>query len=220
MSSCNNYFGKIFAHLAAALAISAISAETSDVGVTMYGNASQLMQFFGNILIFFGLLYGVNVTKPGSIPKYAFFVGLAFWIGQVIKPYVVRLEDKGALTQVLVMTTGVFTGMMALGFYDSMNMLGFGPYLLAGLIGLIIARLAVAALGTPEEKTQGAEWLRMFAVALFAIFTAYDIQVLRRGAKHCEMIQKKQKMGPDYPAMSLGIYFDFINLFLNLGGDE
>lgn len=220
MPSCENYFGKIFGHLAAALAISAVSAETSNIGVTMYGSASQLMQFFGNILILLGLFYGVSRTKPGSIPKYAFFAAFAFWIGQLIKPYVNRLEDKGALTQVLVMTTGVFVGMMALGFYDSMNMLGFGPYLLAGLVGLIIARFAVYALGTPEEKLKGGRWLSMFAVALFAVFTAYDIQVLRLRAKYCNMIQKKLKVGPDYPTMSIGVYLDFINLFINMGGDD
>jgi FtsH-binding integral membrane protein len=218
MPSCNNYFGKIFAHLAAAIAISAVSAETSNVGATMYGDASQLIQFLGNLAIFFGLMYGIFWTAPGGIPKYAFFIAFAFWTGQLVTPYVEEREDNSALTHTLVMTTGVFVGMMALGFYDSMNLLGFGPYLIAGLIGLIIARVAVYTLGTPEEKAKGVPWLNTIGVALFALITAYDIQVLRVLAKRCNTL-KKLKIEPDYPSESLNLYLDFINIFLNMDSD-
>jgi len=217
--SCTNYYGKLFAHLAAALAVSAVSAETSNLGSQMYGNSSDLVQFIGNLAIAFGLVYGTFRTKPGGIPKYAFFFALAFWLGQIIKPYVKKLEDKGSLTEILVLTTGVFVGMMALGFYDSMNILGFGPYLFAGLVGLIFARLILFALGTPEEKQKGVKWLNMFGVALFALFTAYDVQVARVGAAFCRIAQRKLKIDPDYPAQSLGLYLDFINLFVNMGDD-
>jgi len=184
----------------------------------MYGGASQLIQFLGNLAIFFGLMYGVFLTAPGGIPKYAFFIAFAFWTGQLVKPYVEELEDKSALTQTLIMTTGVFVGMMALGFYDSMNLLGFGPYLIAGLIGLIIARVAVYTLGTPEEKAKGVPWLNTIGVALFALITAFDIQVLRVFAKECKRL-KKLKIEPDYPAQSLNLYLDFINIFINMDSD-
>jgi FtsH-binding integral membrane protein len=217
MPSCTNYFGKLFAHLAAALAISAVSSETSNLGVTIYGNTSVLIQFLGNLAIMFGLLFGIYHTKPGGLPKYIFFGAFAFWIGQVIKPYVSRLKDKGTLTRILALTTGVFVGMMALGFYDSMNLLGFGPYLFAGLVGLIIAQLLLIGFGTPQEKKEGFKFLNFFGVALFAAFTAYDVQVLRAGAASCRSVQKKFKRDPDYPAESLDLYLDFINLFGRLG---
>ena len=220
MPSCNNYFGKLFAHLAAALAVSAVSAETSNLGATMYGNSSALVKFIGNLAILFGLLLAIPAVKPGSVTKYVLFGALAFWIGQVLKPYVVKLQDKGTLTRVLILTTGVFLGMMALGFYDSMNLLGFGPYLMAGLLGLIVAQLLLLALGTPAEKKAGFKLLNFFGVALFAAFTAYDVQVLRAGAKACRTMQKKFKMDPDYPTESLGLYLDFMNLFVRLGGDD
>ena len=217
MPSCTNYFGKLFAHLAAALALSAVSAEKSNIGNTLYGNSSVLVKTVGNIAILLGLLYGILKTKPGSIPKYVLFGAFAFWIGQVIKPHVTTLQDKGTLTRVLALTTGVFVGMMALGFYDSMNLLGFGPYLGAGLLGLIVAELLLLALGTPEEKKKGFHLLSMFGVALFAAFTAYDVQVLRAGAASCRTLQKKLQWDPDYPAASLALYLDFINLFSYMG---
>ena len=220
MPSCDNYFGKLFAHLAAALAVSAVSAETSNIGATMYGNSSVLVQTIGNLAILFGLLYAMYATKPGSVPKYIIFGAFAFWMGQVVKPYVIKLQDKGALTRVLILTTGVFVGMMALGFYDSMNLLGFGPYLMAGLFGLILAQLFLLALGTPAERKAGFKFLNFFGVALFAAFTAYDVQVLRAGAKACRTMQKKYKMDPDYPTESLDLYLDFLNLFTRLGNDN
>ena len=59
----------------------------------------------------------------------------------------------------------------------------------------------------------------MWCVALFAVFTAYDVQVLRAGAKSCSKMQKNLKMDPDYPAESLGLYLDFVSLFIRLGDD-
>ena len=206
--------------MAAALAVSAVSAETSNIGATMYGNSSVLIKFLGNLAIMLGLLFGMYATKPGSIPKYLLFGAFAFWIGQVVKPYVIHLQDRGTLTRVLVLTTGVFVGMMALGFYDSMNLLGFGPYLMAGLLGLIVAQMLLLALGTPAEKRAGFKLLNFFGVALFAAFTAYDVQVLRDGAKGCRSVQKKFKRDPDYPVESLGLYLDFINIFVRMGGSD
>jgi FtsH-binding integral membrane protein len=220
MPSCNNYFGKLFAHLAAALAISALSAEKSDIGATLYGDTSSLFKFLGNLAILLALLFSLYATKPGSIPKYIIFGAFAFWFGQVMKPCVTRLKDKGTLTRILILTTGVFLGMMALGFYDSMNLLGFGPYLFAGLLGLIAARLLLWGLGSPEEKKIGFKALSFFGVALFAAFTAYDVQVLRAGAAECRKMQKRLKIDPDYPVESIGLYLDFINLFQSMGGAD
>lgn len=218
MAACKYYFGKVFAHLAGALAVSAASAEYSNLGAKLLPQSSILIKVVVNIIISIGLLYGVYLTQPGGIPKYAFFIAFAFWIGQTLKPYVERLEDKGTLTRVLTLTTGVFAAMTALGFYDSGNFLGLGPYLIAGLVGLIIAQILVLLLGTPEEKKKGIQWLNLFGVALFSLFTAYDIQVLKVKAKLCSS-RKNSPFQPDYPVASLGIYLDFINLFVRMDDD-
>jgi FtsH-binding integral membrane protein len=219
MSSCKYFFGKVFAHLAGALAVSAASAEYSDLGDTLLGNSSVLVKMIVNLVILFGLLYGTQLTTPGSFAKYAFFIAFAFWIGQCFKPYIDRLEDKGTLTRVLALTTGVFLGMTAVGFYDSGNFLGLGPYLLAGLIGLFLAQLLLLSLGTPEEKKKGIRWLNIIGVVLFSLFTAYDIQVLKVHARRCRS-GKNSAFRPDYPVETLGIYLDFINLFVRMDGDE
>jgi FtsH-binding integral membrane protein len=217
MSACKYYFGKVFAHLAGALAVSAASAEYSNLGNELLRATSPLIYMLISLGLVFALLFATKLTQPGSIPKYAFFIAFAFWIGQLLKPYMERLEDKGTLTRVLILTAGVFAAMTAVGFYDSGNFLGLGPYLLAGLIGLILTQILLSSFGTPEEKRKGIQWLNLIGVALFSLFTAYDIQVLRVNAKLCRTTKKFQ---PDYPVESLGIYLDFINLFRNMGDDE
>lgn len=217
MPSCKYYFGKVFAHLAGALAVSAASAEYSNASEKLLGGTSVLIHTLISLAILIGLLFGTQLTKPGGFAKYAFFIAFAFWIGQTLKPYVEHLQDKGTLSRVLTLTTGVFAAMTALGFYDSGNFLGLGPYLLAGLLGLIIAQVLVLVLGTPEERRKGIQWLQLIGVALFSLFTAYDIQVLRVNARLCKT---GKNMQPDYPVESLGIYLDFINLFVNMGNSD
>jgi FtsH-binding integral membrane protein len=217
--SCKYFFGKVFAHLAGALAVSAASAEYSNLSEQLLGGTSLLIHTLISLAILIGLLFGTQLTRPGGFAKYGCFIAFAFWIGQTLKPYVAHLQDKGTLTRILMLTAGVFAAMTALGFYDSGNLLGLGPYLLAGLLGLIIAQALLLALGTPEEKRKGIQWLHLIGVALFSLFTAYDIQVLRVNARLCRT-GKNSPFQPDYPVESLGIYLDFINLFVNMGGDN
>ena len=218
-SPCDNYFGKVFAHLSAALAVAAASAEYSDLGANWLGRQTPLISFLANIAVAIGLIVAIHMTTPGSPFKYVAFGAFAYWLGQTVKPYTERLKDKKTLTRVLVLTTGVFLGMMALGFYDKQNLLGFGPFLFAGLLGLILAQLLVVALATPAERATAFEVLRFLGIALFAVFTAFDVQKLKESAKFCKKLLRKG-VAPDYPAESLGLFLDFINLFTRIGGGD
>ena len=214
--SCNAYFGKVFAHLAGAMAVAAASAETVNITTDMLKGMSPFAVNIINAIITFLLLFGVMLLPPGSPLKYIAFAGFAVMIGQIIQPLVKDLVEKGSLTRILSLTTGVFVGMMALGFYDKQNLLGFGPFLLAGLIGLIIAQIAVYIFASPEQKEKAVNVFGIIGVGLFAVFTAYDVQLLKRSAKWCRKF-KKAGFSPDYPRASLGLFLDFVNLFGAMG---
>ncbi len=207
--SCDAFFGKVFAHLAGAMAVSAASAEYIDMG-DFLKTGKVWLDFFINLAILFALLYAVRITPTGSALKYIAFAAFAVYFGQIFKPLVEKLKDKRLVTRVLAMTTGVFVGMMALGFYDNQSLLGFGPYLLAGLLGLIVAQLIVALF--VDEKKGAFRVLDTVAVLLFAVLTAFDIQVLKQVKTVC----RSRRDGPDYPAHSVGLYLDFVNLFSNI----
>ncbi len=217
-SPCDNYFSKVFAHLAAALGVAAASAEYSNLGSAWLNRQTPLVAVLASLGIGIGLILSIYFA-PGQPLQYAAFAAFAYWLGQTLKPYTQRLKDKKTLTRVLLLTMGVFVGMMALGFYDKQNLLGFGPFLVAGLVGLIVAQLLVVALATPAERATAFEALRFIGIALFAAFTAYDVQKLKESAKFCK---KLLKMGfaPNYPAKSLGLFLDFINLYVRMGGGD
>ena len=216
--TCDNYFGKVFAHLGGALAVAAASAELFDTDRQIERAVES--KLFGKIIsigVTFALLFAIFKARPGSPLKYVLFIGFAFMLGQSLKPLVEKLQDKKALARILALTAGVFFGMMAVGFYDKQNMLGFGPYLLAGLFGLIFVQVLMAVFATPAEKAKAMNWVRAFGVALFAVFTAYDVQVLKVGAKLCR-VMKNTGSPPDYPVESLGLFLDAINIFSYMGG--
>jgi FtsH-binding integral membrane protein len=115
------------------------------------------------------------------------------------------------------MVAGVFAGMTALAFYDRNSFLGFGPYLMAGLIGLIIAQIVGIILGftgavTAQTFRDMAQVFAWIGTVLFTVFVAYDTQQMkvRAGA----MARSKN---PDYIEASLNLYLDVINLFSNIG---
>lgn len=222
MPTCQNYLGKTFAHTGAALAIAALSAETSDIGATLSRQifkGSPIMQLIANVVIAIVLIFGVMKTTPGGIPKYLFFVAFAFWMGQSLKPLVERLQDKKQIQRILALTTGVFLGMAAAGFYDKQNLLGLGPYLFAALVGLVLGQLGLMIFADPKDKAAARDPIRFIGVALFAIYTAYDVQVVKEGKRGCRNSANRRAQ-PDYPVESLGLFLDYINLFSYIGGGD
>lgn len=215
MAPCDYYFGKTFAHLAAALVVASASAEYSNVGAAIKVADAPMVNLVISFVLLLGLLFGVFLTPPGSPLKYVFFAGFAFWVGQTLKPLVKNLEDNNLLVRVLLLTTGVFVGLTAIGFYDNQNTLGFGPYLLAALIGLIIARIVIYLVATPEEKAKAENWTALAGVGIFSLYTVYDTQVVKENARMCGSMLRKGRF-PDYPSESLGLFLDFVNLFSNL----
>jgi FtsH-binding integral membrane protein len=216
MPSCNAYFGKIFAHLTAATVIAGISAEYTDIGNQLLQNQNKWIKLIANVAISIVLLFGTLLTPTGGILKYLFFAAFAFWIGQTVKPLVDKLKDKNTLQHTIFLATGVFTAMTAVGFFDKQNLLGFGPYLLFGLLGLIIAEIVLMFV---NESKFVFDLVRFFGVAIFSALTAYDVQVLKQNAKFCKAL-KNVGRDPDYPKESLGIFLDLVNLFSYIGDSD
>ena len=152
----------------------------------------------------------VQTFLPPGIPKYLLFGTFILLIGQILRHLEKQLEQKGLLTEVLVMATGIFVPMVALGFYDKFNILPWYWYLFASLIGLILARLILFGLAltgyyNDKQITTGSKVISSFAVGLFALLTAFDINIIRAQAKGC-------KSNPDYVDASMGIFLDFLNI--------
>ena len=187
--------GMTYLHLTGALALTAVSSEYPITTSPLIA----IIEFIALIAIIFIII----PTKPGPY-KYLLFAAFAFLIGQSLAPTVDKLQAKGTLREVLASVAGIFLAMTAVGFLDNQNILGFGPYLFAALIGLVIGRLILlfTQFGDPTaDLTKANSLLNLFATGLFAIYVAYDTQLL------------KQEKSKDYVNASMGLFLDIINLF-------
>jgi len=196
-----NFIGLTYLHLFGALIITAISAENRLTD-------SPIVVIIEMVAIF-ALIFMMGFTAPGPL-KYLMFAAFCYLFGQILASYVERLKAKGSLREVLASVAGIFLAMTIVGFVDNQNFLGFGGYLFAALIGLILARIAllIANLSSPDAINfkNVNTLINWFATVLFAIFVAYDTQRLK---------DKQVQKSKNYVNSSLGLFLDIINLFVS-----
>ena len=196
---CPNYFAYVYLHLAAASAIAAASATSLHLTTGFYEMMALIVGTFASLI-------AIAMAAPGSLLQYLFFVVFAVLIGQTTQTFYQKDLEQNSLTRVLVLLGGIFVAMTALGFYDRQNLLGFGPYLFAGLLGLIVAEIGydIYVYNGGEDKTS-LSYIMDFGIVLFTVFIAYDTQRLKQKEKTCSM--------PNYPWDSLSLFLDLANLF-------
>jgi FtsH-binding integral membrane protein len=159
-----------------------------------------------NILLTFVLLFVLMYLQPGPLKWFVFGV-FVLSFGQLLS----SSEKRGVLSDVLLATVGIVLAVTALAFWDTGNrVIGWGSYLFAGLIGLVVARFAVLGasfFNFEVEKTSNL--LSVFASVLFAAYLAYDTQMMR-------VRISKTKGKHDYVEYALGPFLDIVNLFVSL----
>jgi FtsH-binding integral membrane protein len=193
----------VYLHLLAGTGVTFASSE--------YPMGSGPFYNIGIVVGSFACLFALLQMSPGPL-KYAVAALMCAFLGQTLAPLMKKLGYEKLLAQTLIGTLGVFGAMSAIGFYDNQNLLGFGPYLFAALVGLLLARLGAAFLAPPEEAKTANTIFSWVGAILFAAYTAYDTQRLKKDAK--------AKASPDYIESSLDLYLDFLNLFQSIGSLE
>ena len=198
-----SFIGITYLHLLGGLGITAISSQRP--------LSSSPIAFIIQAILIFVLIWILLMLEPGPL-KYVLAIVFAALIGQILTKFVKRLEDKKILDDTLIIVAGIFLAMTAVGFYDNQNILGFGVYLFAALIGLIVARLLLllgVLGGAPTQSISSINTaLSWFATILFSIYVAYDTQRVKEDSR----LKKK-----DYINSSMGLFLDVINLFENVG---
>lgn len=193
-----SYIGNTYLHLLASLAIVLISMNNSFI----HGGIYYLLAF----LIVFAILFFL-IQMPVGPFKYVVFTIFLVLIGQITAPLTKQLKEKGIYYDVLASVTGIFVAMTAVGFYTKDKFLPFGTTFIAGLIGLIIARVVLIIMGLSGSKTDTiSNILSWFATVLFAGFVAFDTQMM-----------KKRLFKKDYINSSLGLFLDILNLYSSVG---
>jgi len=121
---------------------------------------------------------------------------------------IISMFTTASIVNALIGTTVSFGALAAWGYFTKRDISGWGPFLFAGVIGLIVAGIANIFI----ESTALQMTLNVLTILIFLGLTAYDMNRIRDmfwSASESE-IARMQWFG------ALSLYINFINIFVSL----
>lgn len=121
---------------------------------------------------------------------------------------IVHTFTTASIAAALVGTTVSFAALAFYGYFTKKDLSGFGPFLFAGVIGLIIAGIVNIFVGSSALQMT----LNALAIFIFLGLTAYDMNRIRDMFWNSseEEVRRMQWFG------ALSLYINFINIFVSL----
>jgi FtsH-binding integral membrane protein len=172
-------------------------------------------------VLFTGILGYVIVFAPLLVCLYIGFRGEQMTVGQlrgwfygfavlmgVSLSVLFAVYTTGSIIQALVGTTVSFAALAGWGYFTRRNLSGLGPYLMAGVIGLVVA----SVIGIFLQSTVFQMVLNVLAIVIFLALTAYDMNRIRDMFWYADAaeIERMQWFG------ALSLYTNFINIFISM----
>ena len=118
------------------------------------------------------------------------------------------LFTTASIVQALVGTAVSFTALAAWGYFTKRDLSGWGPFLIAGVIGLIVASL----IGMFFQSSALQMTLNVLTIIIFLGLTAYDMNRIRDMFWNADAaeVERMQWFG------ALSLYINFINIFVSI----
>ena len=148
------------------------------------------------------LVVAIALLPAPPIVKLCLMCALSAVMGAVLSRAAKRAPE-GAVRASLLGAAGVLVAMAAVGFALASSGVDLGPmgvWLLAALIGVIVAQVAIAV--TRPKGGQRSKWMSTIITVLFALFVMHDAN---------RIVQRNYDGG--VAEASLDFYLDFLNLF-------
>jgi FtsH-binding integral membrane protein len=174
--------------------------------------------FFGYVLIFLPLVLSLYLAWRGDTMDIAqlraWFFGFAAAMG-VSLSLLFHTYTSASIAQALTCTTISFAAVAGWGYFTRRELQGLGPWLMAGVIGLIVAGLLNIFFASSTLQLV----INVLTVVIFLALTAYDMNRIRDefwAADH-DSVERLQWFG------ALSLYINYINIFaalLQLTGDR
>ena len=210
-SQSRSFMQKVYAWLALGLGVSATTAY-------LVAAIPALRDFFHNPILFLvlfitplGLLFYLQrriatMNIATAIAVYLLFTAVfGVMLSGVLLVY--TMQSVGVT---LLVTAGMFGAMVVYGYFTKSDLSSLGDFLFMGLIGLIIANFAGIFIKSADFSLITAS----FGVIIFTLFTAYDVQQIKRAGN--EMNASNHDMLKSSLMGAVTLYLDVINLFLYL----
>lgn len=160
------------------------------------------------------LLMGAGFSRLSFGALLGVFVLFSLLLGVSLSS-ILLFYQMGSVIACFVAAAGIFGIMAFLGYTTEVDLSRFGPILMVGVVGLLIAGLINMFIGSQRFDYI----MSFFGVAIFTALTAYDVQKIKRIGMGIEesgdqMVATDSKKLAIMAALSL--YLDFINIFLFL----
>jgi len=225
-SVSKKFFANVFLWMFVALSLSTIAAY-------LFGTNEQLMQYLLNInpatgkvsMSIFGyiamfaplglvLLMGFGLSRLSLPALIGVFVLYSVLTG-VSLSFILLTYTSGSVVSCFAGAAGIFGIMAFMGYTTNIDLSKFGPILMVGVIGLVIA----SVINMFIQSEQFSLFMAFIGIAIFTALTAYDVQKIKRIGEGIEasgeqVLQVESKKMAIVAALSL--YLDFLNIFLFL----
>jgi len=165
----------------------------------------------GYVIIFAPLVMSLFLAWKGSEMAEStirlWFFAFAAVMG-VSLSLIFAVYTSASIAQALVGTTVSFGALAFYGYFTKRDLSGFGPFLFAGVIGIIIASIVNMFV----ESTALQMTLNVLTILIFLGLTAYDMNRIRDmfWSASQDEIGRMQWFG------ALSLYINFINIFVSL----
>jgi modulator of FtsH protease len=155
------------------------------------------------LVIAFGFMFAIERTKD-SAAGVAVLLAFTFFMGLMMSGLISSILGFRNGPQLIITafagTAGVFFAMAALASVIRRDLSGLGQWLFVGVIGLMIAGIINAFVGS----TAGMLVISTLAILIFSAFMLFDIKRVIDGGE------------TNYITATLAIYLDILNVFQNL----
>ncbi len=153
------------------------------------------------MLVSFGLVIAIGWSRKSNAANVGMLYVLAAVWGAIFGPLLAMVERfaPGVGTQAAVLTVATFGGLSMYAIQSKKDFSYLGGFLVAGLIGLIVAGFVMMFFHTPLMSMIYAA----AGILIFCGFTLYDTSQIMNRLTPNEAV-----------AGALSLYLDFINLFL------
>ncbi|AWN19334.1 Bax inhibitor-1/YccA family protein [Streptococcus sobrinus] len=207
----SRFFAKIYSLVGMGIGLSAVIAALmlfvfpeNMIAIMTGGRMIYLGAIFLELALVFVASSAARRNTPWALPLFLVYSALnGFTMSFVIAAYT-GAQVVGAF----VSSAAVFFIMAAIGATTKKDLSGMAKALMAGLIGIIIAGLVNAFLGSGMMSLL----ISVVTVVIFSGLIAYENQIIKRVYG-----QTRGQVSDGWAiSMALSLYLDFINLFLSI----
>lgn len=216
------FFASVFLWMFVALGVSTLAsvymANTPEMFNYLINQETGKLSILGYAAMFAPLGLVLLMSAGLSKLSYGALIGV-FILYSVLTgvslSFILLIYTSGSVIGCFAAAAGIFGLMAVLGYTTNTDLSKFGPILMVGLVGLIIASVVNMFLKSP-----GFDYIMSFVgVALFTALTAYDVQKLKRIGAGIE--ENGDTMAADDTKKlaimgALSLYLDFLNIFIFL----